>query len=206
MNLKPHRERICQELVTQGWTVIDDFFDPHLIRELTNECQSQWQLGLLIEAGVGRLDQLKIEKSIRGDQIRWLEPGMAGCVDRFLTDMETLRDFFNRQLFLGLEESENHFAFYPPGAFYQKHLDRFQRSDSRVISSILYLNPAWKAGHGGELRLHLEHGYEDIEPIANRLVLFISAQILHEVLPTALDRLSLTGWFKRGRKGELRNS
>ena len=197
MKLNLHRERICHELVTQGWTVLDNFFGPDLIGLLAHECQLQYQLGLLKVAGVGRADQQVVEKSIRGDQIRWLEPGMAMCVDQYLGHIEELRKFFNKQLFLGLEECENHFALYPAGAFYQKHIDRFQRSDSRVISSVLYLNPAWEPEHGGELRLHFPNRYEDIEPVANRLVLFISAQILHEVLPTTVERLSLAGWFRR---------
>jgi len=197
MNLIKHRERICNDLVTQGWTVVDNFFEPDLIRLLAHECRLQYQLGLLKEAGIGREQQHQMEKTIRGDQIRWLEPDMADCVDHYLAHVDTLRKFFNKQLFLGLEECENHFAFYPEGAFYHKHLDCFKSSDSRVISSVLYLNSDWKPEHGGELRLHFEDGHEDIEPIANRFVMFISAQILHEVLPTAAERLSLTGWFRR---------
>ena len=197
MNLIKHRDRICNELVSQGWTVVDNFFEPDLIQLLSHECQLQYQLGLLKQAGIGREQQHLVEKSIRGDRIRWLEPGMADCVDRYLTHVDALRKFFNKQLFLGLEESENHFAFYPPGAFYQQHLDCFKQSNSRVISSVLYLNSNWKPEHGGELRLHFDDLHEDIEPIANRFVMFISAQTLHEVLPTSVERLSLTGWFRR---------
>jgi SM-20-related protein len=197
MKLNVHRDRICHELVTKGWTVVDNIFEPELIGLLAHECQLQYQLGLMKVASVGRADQQKVEKSIRGDQIRWLEPGMTLCIDKYLEHIEELRMLFNRRLFLGLEECENHFALYPMGASYQKHIDRFQRSDSRVISSVLYLNPAWHPEHGGALRLHFFDHYEDIEPVANRLVLFISAQILHEVLPTSVERLSLAGWFRR---------
>jgi SM-20-related protein len=197
MNLIKHRDRICNDLITQGWVLLDDFFEPELIQLLAHECQLQHQLGLLNEAGIGREQQHQVEKSIRGDQIRWLEPGMADCVDVYLTHLEKLRKFFNKQLFLGLEDTENHFAYYPKGAFYQKHVDCFHQSDSRVISSVLYLNPDWQPKHGGELRLHIEDLREDIEPIANRFVMFISAKILHEVLPTTVERMSLTGWFRR---------
>jgi SM-20-related protein len=198
MNSSPQHDRICHDLVSQGWTVIDGYFEPELIKLLADECHRQQQLGLLQAARIGRLEQNRAAESIRGDQIRWLESGMAPCIDQFLAQIEALRSLFNRRLYLGLEECENHFAYYPAGAFYRKHLDRFQNSDSRVISSVLYLNPDWSSEHGGELRLHLEEDrYEDIEPVANRLVLFISAQILHEVLPTTVERMSLTGWFRR---------
>jgi SM-20-related protein len=202
MNLNKRQERICHELVTYGWVVLDNFFEFELIQQLTHECRLQQQLGLLTQAGIGRADQHTIEKTIRGDQIRWLEPGMTPWIDRFLEHIETLRQFFNRQLFLGLQTCENHFAFYPEGAFYRKHLDCFKRSNSRVISSILYLNPAWQPKHGGELRLHFGDRYEDIEPIANRFVLFISSQIEHEVRPTTVERLSLTGWFSRNQESD----
>ena len=197
LKMKHNQERICDELTTQGWAVLDNFFDGRLIENLAYECQTQHQLGLLTEAGVGSLGHRTIEKSIRGDQIRWLEPGMSSSVDAFLGSIEELRHMFNQTLFLGLRESEHHFAFYPSGSFYQKHVDCFQNCDSRVMSSVLYLNPHWQAENGGALRLHLNGRHEDIAPVANRLVLFMSAQILHEVLPTTVERLSLTGWFRR---------
>ena len=197
MNLNKYREKIGEDLVSQGWTVLDDFFDPDLIRQLTDECRQQQRAGQLKEAGIGRADLHVVEKSIRSDQIRWLESGQSAAVDRFLACQEELRDYFNRHLFLGLQESEQHFAFYPPGGFYHQHLDRFKREGSRVISSVLYLNPDWMPGHGGELRLNLGPRCNDIAPVSNRYVLFISAQILHEVLETHVERMSLTGWFKR---------
>jgi len=197
MNLEPHREKIVNDLTTQGWTVLDDFFDPELIVQLALECCTQHQLGLLKQAGIGRSDQLVVEKTIRSDQIRWLETGMSASGDDYLEQMELLLRYFNRQLYLGLQDSEQHFAFYPEGAFYQKHLDRFRDEDRRTVSSVLYLNADWRDGDGGELRLHLEDKVMDIAPLANRYVLFMSAQIVHEVMPSNTSRLSLTGWFKR---------
>lgn len=197
MNLEQQRNQISNDLESQGWTVLDNFFDAELIAQLALECRTQHEHGLLKQAGIGRTGQSVVEKTIRSDQIRWLEPGMSGAGDAYLEQMELLRHYFNQQFFLGLQESEQHYAFYPEGAFYQKHLDRFRDEDRRVVSSVLYLNADWHTGDGGELRLHLEDKVVDIAPLANRYVLFMSAQILHEVLPTATSRLSLTGWFKR---------
>jgi SM-20-related protein len=48
------------------------------------------------------------------------------------------------------------------------------------------------------LRLHPDGKCtEDISPLGSRLVLFLSATMLHEVLPATRDRLSLAGWFRR---------
>ena len=73
------------------------------------------------------------------------------CLERF----ETLRLELNRELQLGLLDFECHFAVYPPGAFYRRHLDRFATDDRRTLSCVLYLNDAWSAQDGGALRLHL---------------------------------------------------
>lgn len=185
------------ELIEQGWTTLDQFLTPELIKQLAQECRKQHSLGLLREAGVGRAKQFVVDKTIRSDQIRWLETGMSAATDAYLIAMDRLRLQLNEQLFLGLQSSENHFALYKPGAFYQKHVDRFRDEDSRVISSVLYLNSNWQPEHGGELRLHLNEQYLDIAPLANRLVLFVAADIWHEVLPTTVERISLTGWLKR---------
>ncbi len=72
--------------------------------------------------------------------------------------MEALRQILNRELFLGLEEYESHFALYAPGAFYRAHLDRFRDDDKRTVSVVLYLNDDWLPEHGGALRLHPQGG------------------------------------------------
>ncbi len=190
-------ERICHELSSQGWSIIDDFFSPTTLAQLTLDCQRGVSFRDLHQAGVGRGSQQAIEVTIRGDQIQWLEAGMTASTDSYLESMTRLRLMLNQKLFLGLESNENHVAKYPPGAFYQRHLDRFRDNDSRTVSSVFYMNPDWQPGHGGELRLHLDGLKHDISPLSNRLVLFISADIWHEVLPTHRIRWSLTGWFKR---------
>jgi len=197
MNLTATHQHMLTDLTAQGWSIHDNFLVPELIRQLGRECRHQYARGLLREAGIGRAEQFAIKNSVRGDQIRWLETGMSDSTNLYLDEMNKLRLHLNEQLFLGLKSSENHFAVYSSGTFYQKHVDRFRDDDSRTISSVLYLNPDWKPEHGGELRLHLNTQHHDIAPLANRLVLFISADIWHEVLPTQVERLSLTGWFKR---------
>jgi SM-20-related protein len=37
----------------------------------------------------------------------------------------------------------------------------------------------------------------DVAPQAGTLMVFMSAQWPHEVLPATRDRLSITGWFRR---------
>lgn len=194
--IKPN-EKFCEDLVSQGWTMVDDFFDPETIRELREHCIAEQRLGKMHAAGVGRAAALMVQPALRGDQTLWLEPGMTDAADRYLAQMESLRQLLNQQLFLGLHDTENHFASYPAGAFYARHRDCFQDSNRRVLSTVLYLNAAWLPAHGGQLRIHCEDGPHDIAPLANRFVMFLSADMLHEVMPTTTERLSLTGWFRR---------
>jgi SM-20-related protein len=37
---------------------------------------------------------------------------------------------------------------------------------------------------------------KDVLPIGGRLVVFLSGEIPHEVLPTQKERISITGWLK----------
>jgi SM-20-related protein len=52
--------------------------------------------------------------------------------------------------------------------------------------------------HGGQLRMYLDESAEhDVVPTGGCLVVFLSGDIPHEVLPATRERLSLTGWFRR---------
>lgn len=194
--------QIADDLVKRGWSQQDAFLPPELAQELANECRARAAQGALTPAGIGHGAALEVQEQIRGDRIQWLEASQSPACYQYLQIMETLREQLNRTLYLGLDEYECHFALYPPGAFYQKHLDCFHDDDSRTVSVIVYLNEDWLPEHGGALRLYPEHQPEqEIAPLSNRLALFLSAGMLHEVLPTHRERLSLTGWFKRRPRG-----
>ena len=75
-------------------------------------------------------------------------------------------------------------------------INRGGRGD-RVVSVVLYLNEAWIPADGGQLRLFDAETARNVEPLAGRLVAFVTAGREHAVLPTQKDRLSLTGWFRR---------
>jgi len=190
--------RIVDDLAERGWSQQNLFLPDALTRALAAECRQRAAEGELAPAAVGRGPFSEIREGIRGDRIQWIEPGQAPACDRYLGLMDSLREAMNRGLFLGLEDFESHFALYPPGAFYLKHVDRFRDDDRRAVSAVLYLNDDWLPEHGGQLRMYLENGVErDVVPIGGFLVVFLSGDIPHEVLPATRDRLSLTGWFRR---------
>ena len=189
---------LLDDLAEQGWAIVANALPADLTLELAQECRARANQGALQPAGVGRGSAHGVQEGVRGDHIQWLEPGQCAAGDRYLAMLDDLRGQLNQALYLGLEDYEGHFALYPPGTFYQKHLDRFRDDDRRAVSAVFYLNSDWLPEQGGALRLYLADGRElDVLPEAGTLVLFLSADLPHEVLPATRERLSLTGWLRR---------
>jgi SM-20-related protein len=189
---------IADGLCRAGWYVQEQFIPAELSRQLAVECEQSMLSGKMKSAGLGSGHAPLLQPDIRGDHIAWLEAGRSTACDSYLKHMEALRQSLNGELFLGLEEYESHFAVYAPGAFYRAQLDRCRDDDKRTVSVVLYLNDDWLPEHGGALRLHPQDGgHVDIAPVAGRMAMFLSGEMLHEVLPTARQRLSIAGWLRR---------
>jgi SM-20-related protein len=191
-------QRIVEDLAEFGWSLQAHAFSATLTRQLAQECRQRVASGGLLPAGIGRGGALTVREETRGDHIQWLETGQALACDRYLHLLDELRQAINQSLYLGLQDFEGHFACYPPGSFYRRHLDRFRDDDRRTVTSVFFLNEDWNPEEGGALRLYLGDGaVREILPEAGTLVLFLAADLPHEVLPTKRERLSLTGWFRR---------
>jgi SM-20-related protein len=192
-------QNIIEQLAEKGWAVEPNFLPPDLVQELANEAEHHYQSGHLAPAGTGQGQDREIRREIRGDCIYWLDilqPTRAQA--NYLERMEALRLNINREMQMGLFDLEAHFARYPAGACYKKHLDVFRADSRRSLSVICYLNRNWQPGEGGQLRVHLEKGeIRDVLPEGGTLACFISAETYHEVLPATRSRVSVTGWFRR---------
>lgn len=150
------------------------------------------------QAGIGRQHDYQLNEFLRRDRIHWLS-GSDAEVEAYYAWMERLRLCINSRLFLGLFDYECHYAYYPEGAFYKKHVDAFRGQSNRRLSTILYLNPNWQAGDGGELALYHEDEnapFHTVEPVYGRMVIFLSEVFPHEVLRANRGRFSLTGWYR----------
>lgn len=154
--------------------------------------------GDFVRAGIGRENDHHVNRFVRGDWVYWPAPDEPG-VAAYLEFMESLRLQLNRRLFLGLFDYECHFACYPVGARYLRHVDAFRGDTNRVLSTVLYLNPDWSVDDGGELLLYRGNDcdpFESVSPAFGTLVVFLSEEFPHEVLPALRPRYSLTGWFR----------
>jgi SM-20-related protein len=192
-------DSIVASLADPGWCVVPAFLSGEETAALRTECLQAHAAGAFHPAGVGSR-QAAVRSDIRGDHVLWVEENQADpALMATLEKLESLRQAVNQGLFLGLFDVELHFAIYPPGSFYQRHLDRFRDDDRRNLTAILYLNEHWSREDGGLLRFWPEENGEPLEilPRGGTLVTFLSERFWHEVLPARRQRLSLTGWFRR---------
>jgi len=170
---------------------------PAQIRSLLECASLRRARGDFDAARIGSEQSLRRREDIRGDSICWIAAPLMPAEQTLLEELERLRLELNHAALLGLFELELHYAFYPPGAEYARHVDQPRGRAQRQVSLVLYLNEGWTAAAGGELRIFDAAGcHRDIEPIAGRLVCFLTPGREHAVLPTRYDRLSISGWFR----------
>ncbi|HEY4145045.1 2OG-Fe(II) oxygenase [Pinirhizobacter sp.] len=187
---------VAVALAAQGWCVADGLLTVAQTDALGKECAAQHLRGALRMAATGSSHSAGV---LRGDVTQWfdtLAPTVAQAV--FVARIDALMRSLNRALMLTMVESESHYAVYAIGTGYVPHMDRLRDSDERVVSAVFYLNDRWLDAEGGALRLHLGgDAAHDIFPIAGTLALFMSSDILHEVLPATRTRMSIACWMRQ---------
>ena len=196
-------EDLATRLAEAGVVVAEGFLDSEVSRQLRDEAETAWQAEAFQRGGVGKGEGRQVRGELRTDHICWLERGaLTEAQAAYWEAMEELRHVLNHSLFLGLFELEAHLARFSAGGYYKPHLDRHRQTQERVLSAVLYLDEDWQLTDGGALRLYpdreqgLEGESRDVFPEPAKLVLFLSAEIWHEVRPSARPRHTVTGWFR----------
>jgi len=180
----------------KGWAEINDFIELEIALGIRSEITHLQNMQALKQASIGKQDQKTIDTTQRGDFISWIDSQEAPLNTlSYLKKANEIREDLNRNFFLGIRDYECHYALYPPGTFYKKHVDRHKNGSPRRVSTVLYLNPDWTDDHGGQLVIYNSDDTTDIiQPEIGKLVLFLS-ELEHEVLPTKHERMSITGWM-----------
>jgi SM-20-related protein len=185
------------ELSSGGISIRDQFISDAEVQELRACAHARESRGEFAAARIGGQGAQQRRESIRGDFTCWLREPLLPMEQVLLRRMEELRLQLNREALLGLFELELHYAKYPPGSAYARHVDQPLGTSQRRVSLVLYLNPEWRRTDGGMLRIHdAQDGFIDIEPLGGRLVCFLTSGREHEVLEARSDRLSISGWFR----------
>lgn len=198
----PCYEKVISDLLAQQYSVVDDFFTTEQIVALRTTLVHKHEEDAFKKAAVGNRVNENIIKSIRGDFILWLNEAEANAAETsFFDKVNDFIQYMNRTCFMGILHKEFHYALYPEGTFYKRHLDTFQNDDRRKLSIVCYLNEEdWQPEYGGELVIYTEENGTEVEkvlyPFPGRVVIFESQILEHEVKPVKQPRLSITGWLK----------
>ena len=199
----PVYEQLIEDILRDGYSVMDNFFVAETVVGLRADLLNKYEEDQFKKAAIGNRTNEMIKSEIRGDFILWMDEAKINEVQgQFFKSINDFSVYLNKTCFLGILRKEFHYAVYPEGKFYKRHLDTFQNDDCRRLSVVCYLNEDdWLPEHGGELVLYLqdENGKEyakSIYPMPGRTVIFESQKIEHEVKPANRQRLSITGWLK----------
>ncbi|WP_369999403.1 2OG-Fe(II) oxygenase [Winogradskyella sp.] len=194
----PLYENIISDLTTRQYSIIDDFFTADEVNALRASLLQKYDEDNFKKSAIGNRTNEVIKSKVRGDIILWIdEQNVNASEQMFFDKINDLKDYLNRTCFLGINQKEFHYAIYPYGTYYKRHLDTFQNDDRRKLSFVCYLNEEnWKPENGGELVLYLENGEETIYPFPGKVVIFESQILEHEVKPVNTPRFSITGWLK----------
>jgi len=187
-------EQITHALVEDGYIILQDALPQQLSLDLLSLAKQEQNYK---QAGISSGAKLHINKNKRSDKTQWIDED-SGVQSQYLLFMKDLQTYLNRSLYLGLSYYESHFAIYNKGDFYEKHLDAFQHSKNRVVTTVYYLNEDWKKEDGGELIIYNKNNEKltNVSPKTNTLVVFMSEDFPHEVLPAKKRRYSIAGWFR----------
>ncbi|QAA82337.1 2OG-Fe(II) oxygenase [Aequorivita sp. H23M31] len=192
-------ERIIEDLLSKKYSIVNDFFSSEEVTILRDSLLAKYEADKFKKSAIGNRVNEEIDKTIRGDFILWMDEKSADMAELlFFSKINELVNYLNRTCFLGILHKEFHYAVYPTGTFYKRHLDTFQNDDRRKLSMVCYLNEDnWLPENGGELTIYSEKEDLDILPLPGRVVIFESQILEHEVKAVkASERLSITGWLK----------
>ncbi|XP_077398206.1 uncharacterized protein egln2 [Festucalex cinctus] len=187
-----------------GICVKDNFLGPVLGERVLEEVE------VLNQNGKFRGGQLVSQRgipsrSIRGDQIAWVEGHESGC-----KNIGILMSFIDEAIMYSAANGQlgdcvingrtkAMVACYPgKGAGYVRHVDN-PNGDGRCITCIYYLNKNWDVKtQGGVLQIFPEgkNVVANIEPLFDRLLIFWSdRRNPHEVKPAYATRYAITVWY-----------
>ncbi|PKA98133.1 SM-20-related protein [Flavobacteriaceae bacterium MAR_2009_75] len=195
-------ERIIDDILENGYCVVDELLSSKVVEALRADLLQKYEDDQFKKAAIGNRTNEVIKAGIRGDFILWMDENLQDYAQKlFFDEINNLVNYLNRTCFLGIFRKEFHYALYPIGKFYKRHLDTFQNDDRRKLSLVCYLNEDdWQPEDGGELVLYLNIDNKEVSktiyPFPGRTVIFESQLLEHEVKPAIRERLSITGWLK----------
>lgn len=199
VRLNPVYEKVIEDLMEQQYSIVDGFFSKEDVLALRSSLLEKYEEDIFKKSAIGNQFNEIVVEQVRGDFILWLDESKNDTAEAtFFTKINDFVSYLNRTCFMGITDKEFHYAVYPPGTFYKRHLDTFQNDSRRKLSIVCYLNDEdWQPEYGGELTIYFDDKEPlNIYPLQGRMVIFESQVLEHEVKPVKRERLSITGWLK----------
>jgi len=161
----PLYEKIISDITNHHYSIVEDFFNLKEVLLLRQSLLEKYEGDKFKKAAIGNRTNEIILNSVRGDIIFWIDEKQVNKAETMFFDkINDLIRYLNRTCFLGILQKEFHYALYPTGTYYRRHIDTFQNDDRRKLSIVCYLNDEdWQAENGGELVLYLNKEGQEME-------------------------------------------
>mmetsp|Transcript_30998 Transcript_30998/g.72323 ORF Transcript_30998/g.72323 Transcript_30998/m.72323 type:complete len:368 (+) Transcript_30998:103-1206(+) len=197
-----------QRLMQSGYVVIDNWLPPEKAAGISELVQSS--LATFPDFQNDGIEwHFKEPRSARADIATDLIDGQRPATDSVFAE-HVLPAYYEleedlKQIISVKGNRQQQLAWYQGnGLGYSAHFDAWPvddpESDIRKVTAIMYCNKDWEPSHGGALKIWLlDHEGADeieIEPLAGRLLIFLSGCIRHEVSPAHSPRVAFTTWLR----------
>ncbi|XP_039282568.1 egl nine homolog 1 [Nilaparvata lugens] len=180
-------KHVVKDMDTYGVCVVDGFLGAERGSAVLDEVLDMYRKGLFRD---GQLVSNRVNadlKTIRGDQIMWVDGKEAACknigiligiLDAIVMKANRLADNGKMGEFNINGRTKAMVACYPgDGSHYVKHVDN-PNKDGRCITAIYYLNRDWDVEEDGGLLRIFPDGWKDqvadIQPLFDRILFFWS--------------------------------
>jgi len=192
----------AEELWNEGFTIIDDFLTVDRARHLREEVVQFARSGRMPEHrfqfGSSRFVKPHVfEADLHDDNMQselpqtaelLFDEGLVKRLNALLPELHLVPGPKGKSL------KVQHNA--GGGGCFPCHYDNPGKPNHRAITCVVYLNPGWSEGDGGEIVLSPFLQPEVVvPPLMGRAVLFRSDLMLHRVRPAARERFCFTIWL-----------
>mmetsp|Transcript_8641 Transcript_8641/g.18986 ORF Transcript_8641/g.18986 Transcript_8641/m.18986 type:complete len:268 (+) Transcript_8641:114-917(+) len=202
---------LIEGLSSKGWVCLDNFLGPEWSPALRAEAVHYYNSGYFSVSQSSRYDaatggvHLYDKQNVFAMQLEGGDSYYEGpLLHEYIVSLtQTLAPILSEafpEAHLNAQYASNKLAVCTgSGSAYEKHYDNSGGDDVRKLTVLYYLNQ-WRPDMGGQFRIFGEQGTVDVEPVADRLLVFWSDVLVHSVLPSeakdaAEHRYALTLWL-----------
>eukprot|EP00658_Telonema_sp_P-2_P043568 TRINITY_DN3149_c0_g1_i2.p1 TRINITY_DN3149_c0_g1~~TRINITY_DN3149_c0_g1_i2.p1 ORF type:complete len:313 (-),score=46.62 TRINITY_DN3149_c0_g1_i2:129-1067(-) len=197
---------VAQQLVADGWAVVDGALGEGYASALRAELEWLQRKGLMspnktqftTADGPKQFSKPHIlELDLHHEQVRqrvpefdalWCSEALSRRLGALVPSFELAHGTSGHTVKLQYNSGS--------GGCFPFHYDNPGPPNNRAVTCLLYLNPGWKQGDGGELVLQpFLKNRHILPPLMDRMVLFRSDVCLHRVLPATTERYCCTIWI-----------